>query len=92
MDKSVLKEKLAELILAIINLDEKSKKACAELDYMNGTFNRITIRIRKKEHYEVIENRELYIEGINAKKMDEVIAFINNYDDTLEEDDTDVNV
>jgi len=75
-----MEEKITKLITMIIKNSNKSNRNYFEI-YLDGSFKRISINVRNKETHEFIETREVYLEQIEPTKIDELIKFIEDYEE-----------
>ncbi len=81
MENNVLKNMLAELFLAAIEFNKKSKLYYTDVMYSSGVCSKFEITIRLKKSYEYVEERNCCINQIDKEKMKELIEFILNYEE-----------
>ena len=78
-----MEEKITKLILAVRELTKKSKKYCADLEYL-PRYQKIQVGIRDVNNFDCIENISIYFDN-TTEQLDKVIEHIKNFENDTEE-------
>lgn len=78
MNKEEIEEKLKDLLIAVYEFSQKSRKLYMEISF-DGNDKELEINVRTKDTYNYIETRNIYLKNVKETALDNLIKFVEEY-------------